>query len=110
MIPDYPNIPKDILDYINSHPAYSSVQNAKVDWDLWHAGYTGRIHTHSDFQKIFWGAGTGDAPVTRQVAEDFLKWTEEFYCEVHHVKTSGFFESQLPKVPKGILKLPTTLG
>ena len=48
MIPDYPNIPKDILDYINSHP--------------------------------------------------------------HHVKTSGFFESQLPKVPKGILKLPTTLG
>jgi hypothetical protein len=29
MIPDYPNIPKDILDYINSHPAYT-ITNAKV--------------------------------------------------------------------------------
>lgn len=46
MIPNYPNIPVDILNYINSHPAYSLIQNAKVDWDLWHAGYSGKIaHT-----------------------------------------------------------------
>ena len=105
MIPPYINIPKDILNYINSHPAYSSVKNAKVDWDLWHAGYSGRI-AHTNFIKIFWGGDSDDILVTKQVAEDFLKWTEEFYCEVHHVKTSGFFESQLPKVPKGIIKLP----
>lgn len=109
MIPQYPNIPKDILDYINSHPAYGSLSIAKVDWDLWHAGYVARIESHKDFHRIFWG-GTGDVLVTKQLADDFLKWTEEFYCEVHHVKTSGFFESHLPKVPKGILKLPTTLG
>lgn len=110
MIPDYPNIPKDILDYINSHPAYSSVSNAKVDWDLWNAGFTARLGPHINFRKIFWGGGSSEVPVTKQLAEDFLKWTEEFYCEVHQIKTSGFFESQLPKVPKGILKLPTTLG
>ena len=108
MIPDYPNIPKDILDYINSHPAYT-ITNAKVAWDLWNAGYPRRIQPHNDFHKIFWGSTDG-TPVTKQLADDFLKWTEKFYCEVHHVKTSGFFESQLPKVPKGILKLPTTLG
>lgn len=33
MIPQYPNIPKDILDYINSHPVYGSLSIAKVDWD-----------------------------------------------------------------------------
>lgn len=110
MIPNYSNIPIDILNYINSHPAYSSVPDAKVDWDLWHAGFAARIQPHNNFYKIFWGGGPGDVPITKQLAEDFLKWTEEFYCEVHHVKTSGFFESQLPKVPKGILKLPTTLG
>jgi hypothetical protein len=110
MIPTYDNIPKDILDYINSHPAYGLLTTAKVDWDLWHAGFVDRIEPYKDFQRIFWGGGTGDTPVTKQLAEDFLKWTEKFYCEVHHVKTSGFFESQLPKVPKGILKLPTTLG
>ena len=106
MIPQYPNIPEDILKYINSHPAYSLIKNAKVDWDLWHAGYTGRLASYPDFYKIFWGGSSDDVPVTKQLAEDFLKWTEKFYCEVHHVKTSGFFESQLPKVPKGIIKLP----
>ena len=106
MIPPYPNIPADILHYINSHPAYSLIRNAKVDWDLWHAGYDGRLASYPDFYKIFWGGDFDDIPVTKQLAEDFLKWTEEFYCEVHHVKTSGFFESQLPKVPKGIIKLP----
>ena len=105
MIPPYPNIPADILNYINSHPAYSLIRNAKVDWDLWHAGYCEKIE-HTNFSKIFWGDDVGEIPVTKQLAEDFLKWTEEFYCEVHHVKTSGFFESQLPKVPKGIIKLP----
>lgn len=110
MIPHYPNIPEDILNYINSHPAYGSEPNAKVDWDLWRAGYSGRLVAHTNFTKIFWGGSSDDVPVTKQLAEDFLKWTEEFYCKVHQVKTSGFFESQLPKVPKGILKLPTTLG
>lgn len=106
MIPAYPNIPIDILNYINSHPAYGSEQNAKVDWDLWNAGFLGRLAAHSNFTKIFWGGTSDDVPVTKQLAEDFLKWTEEIYCKVHQVKTSGFFESQLPKVPKGIIKLP----
>jgi len=106
MIPNYPNIPTDILNYINSHPAYSSVQTAKVDWDLWLAGFTTKLEPYPDFYKIFWGGSSDDTPVTKQLAEDFLKWTEKVYCEVYHVKSSGFFESQLPKVPKGIIKLP----
>ena len=100
-------IPDEIRNYINSYPTFQ-IKHAKCEWDFWNHCYFDAMEKarteHELFYNMFFGEKT-DFPITMKEADDFLHWTEDLYCKHYDVKTSGFFEAHLPKVPKGILKL-----
>lgn len=48
--------------------------------------------------------------ITKEDCDKFFKEIiEPLWCKFYKVKTSGFFEAQLPKVPKGLLTIPIKL-
>ena len=108
--------PREIIDYINSHPAFHD-STGVFDWHMWREGFDGiilNISLHQDclpfrfLNNLFGWTGRTET-FTKQDAREFLKWLETYYCKYHNVETSGFFEKELPEVPKGILKLPEAL-
>ena len=100
-------LPEEIRNYINSYPMFQ-IRGAKCEWNFWNHCYFDAIENarteHVLFYNMFFGKNT-DFPITMKEADDFLHWTEDLYCKHYNVKTSGFFESQIPKIPKGILKV-----
>lgn len=116
--------PREIIDYLNTHPAFHG--SGVFDWHMWGEGFDGVIndlcfqhqqdylrHQQDCFpfrflNNIFGWTGKKEA-FTKQDAREFLKWIEPYYCKYHKVETSGFFEKELPEVPRGILKLPEAI-
>lgn len=110
----------EIIDYLNTHPAFGSESDALFNWDFWNTGFykitveeisNNKLHPQFDFiNTIFqWSENQRKTEYTKEDARNFLAWLDPIYCKIMKLKTSGFFEKELPEVPKGILKLPESL-
>lgn len=106
-----------IAKYLNTHPMFNTKRSIAVadffsyydiefhkrkrkgkNTEFWEK-MDGAIWFSYDFRRI-----------TKEDCDKFFKEIiEPLWCEFYKVKTSGFFEAQLPKVPKGLLSIPSNI-
>ena len=105
----------DIERYLNSHPMFNHNEPGICKSDFFYY-YDHKIkYITSDRERLYkmdlaiWCTGNYD-DITMEDCRWFFKEVEPLWREFYNVSTSGFFEKELPEVPKGLLKLPESLG
>lgn len=104
-----------IAKYLNTHPMFKTKRSIAVHdfFEFYEDAYESRTGDNAEF----WGKmdfaiwiNNKFKDITKEDCDKFFKEIiEPLWCKFYKVKTSGFFEAQLPAVPKGLLKIPVKL-
>lgn len=104
-----------IAVYLNTHPMfktpkYSTCTAIPEFFNYYESRFRKRRGKNSRFwakmdNAIWYTSDFRD--ITKVDCDKFFKEIiEPLWCRFYKVKTSGFFEEQLPEVPKGLLRIP----
>lgn len=104
-----------IVKYLNTHPMFKTRGGIAVA-DFFEY-YDSAFHKRKEPIAAFWEKmdhaiwySNDFKNITKENCDRFFKEIiEPLWCKFYKVKTSGFFEAQLPNVPKGLLKIPIKL-
>jgi hypothetical protein len=107
-----------IATYLNTHPMFKTGEYGRCTavpdfFNYYERYYEGRKGKNSRFWKKMDNAiwYTSDFHrITKADCDKFFKEIiEPLWCQFYNVKSSGFFEAQLPAVPKGLLSIPANI-
>ena len=95
-------LPDDVMDYINSYPAFH-VYDGIISNAFWiHSNFSDIedkaerdcLHPMYKFCRCIWG-NYDYRNATIADAREFLQWIEPMWCKLKKIKTTGFFEKEL---------------
>lgn len=104
-----------IAKYLNTHPMFKTKRSIAVHdfFEYYERFYESRTGDNAEFWRMMDHAiwcNYDFKHITKADCDKFFKEIiEPLWCKFYKVKTSGFFEAQLPAVPKGLLKIPVKL-
>ena len=109
-----------IAKYLNTHPMFKTRECIAIPdfFDYYDTSFRKRKGPNAKFwekmDRAIWfrfiGFGCDFRCITKDDCDKFFKEIiEPLWCQFYKVKSSGFFEAQLPVVPKGILSIPTNI-
>ena len=104
-----------IAKYLNTHPMFKTREYTAIQ-DFF-SYYDDFFHERKGPNTEFWKKMddaiwyTSDFKhITKEDCDKFFKEIiEPLWCQFYKVKSSGFFEAQLPVVPKGLLSIPSNI-
>ena len=107
----------EIAKYLNTHPMFKTGRGEGIAVQDFFIYYDSSFHKRKGSNTEFWKK-MDDAiwfsydfrHITKEDCDKFFKEIiEPLWCKFYKVKSSGFFEAQLPVVPKGILSIPSNI-
>jgi hypothetical protein len=104
-----------IAKYLNTHPMFKTKRGIAVHefFEYYDIIFHKRKGSNTEFWEKMDNAiwfSYDFRRITKEDCDKFLKEIiEPLWCKFYKVKTSGFFEAQLPKVPKGLLSIPSNI-
>ena len=107
-----------IAEYLNTHPMFQTKRyggcTAVPDFfNFYESHFEERKGKNARFWKKIDNAiwySWDFRHITKEDCDKFFKEIiEPLWCKFYKVKSSGFFEAQLPAVPKGILSIPSNI-
>jgi len=104
-----------IAKYLNTHPMFKTKRGIAVHEFFEY--YDDEFHKRKGPNTEFWEKMDGAIwfsydfrRITKKDCDKFLKEIiEPLWCQYYKVESSGFFEAQLPEVPKGLLSIPANI-
>ena len=86
---------KDVMEYLNCHPAFNTTQSYIIYPDFFDKYISDAMYHDKNFGvQNYQKAVSGYAIMDMESAKEFINWLDPRWCEYKGIKNSGFFKEQ----------------